>query len=516
MSSSIPREDLLAALRDLAADLGTPPTRTEMNDHGEYSHAPYYTEFGSWNDAVRAAGLGTNHENDISDETLIADLQRLAADLDRTPTFEDMDEHGEHAGSTYVRRFGSWPKAKEAAGLDPKTTTSRRTSREELIAAVRDLAGDLGKPPTQEEMNESGEFSHRPYYREFGSWADALEAAGYEPNHRNGIPKDDLIAELQSFAEELGYTPTMRDMRESGEYSPQPYLTTFGSWAAAWQEADLEFRHSNPGGWVPEKELLQAIHLLADSLGRPPTRPEMDHHGLYSREPYERAFGSWNDALQAAGFDPNKEHDIDSAELLDELQSLADQLGHTPSQAEMNEQGAYFSTTYETKFDSWNNAIKQAGLSVRKRVNIPEEDLLDDLRTVTDSLDHPPEPYEYKQSGKFSIEPFVRVFGSWKRALQAVGYEASETDGIGGRLNYYGPNWQEQREKALRRDGYVCQDCRMTNSEHYREYGQSLHMHHIRRFRGFDHYEEANRIVNLVTLCQSCHGKWEGTGEAPP
>lgn len=80
----------------------------------------------------------------------------------------------------------------------------------------------------------------------------------------------------------------------------------------------------------------------------------------------------------------------------------------------------------------------------------------------------------------------------------------------GGHGSYYGPNWLTQRAKALTRDGRVCQDCGMSNTEHHAEWDEDLHVHHIHRFHSFDSYLEANKLSNLVALCRSCHlGKWE-------
>jgi transposase len=81
----------------------------------------------------------------------------------------------------------------------------------------------------------------------------------------------------------------------------------------------------------------------------------------------------------------------------------------------------------------------------------------------------------------------------------------------GGDIYYYGPNWQEQRSKARERDNYTCQSCGIKESEYEKE----LAVHHITRMRdfktesGFD-YEQANDLDNLVTLCSSCHSRWEG------
>jgi len=76
----------------------------------------------------------------------------------------------------------------------------------------------------------------------------------------------------------------------------------------------------------------------------------------------------------------------------------------------------------------------------------------------------------------------------------------------GGTSKNYGPNWKKQRQKALDRDNNQCQSCGER---------EKLHVHHrIRKekFRingGEEWWKEANKLSNLVTLCPSCHGKWE-------
>src|SRR4030067_1047660 len=75
----------------------------------------------------------------------------------------------------------------------------------------------------------------------------------------------------------------------------------------------------------------------------------------------------------------------------------------------------------------------------------------------------------------------------------------------GGYEPYYGPNWNIQRNKARQRDNYLCQDCGVSEPV----IGQELDVHHINPFRlfGIKHYQKANKINNLITLCKSCHAK---------
>lgn len=86
----------------------------------------------------------------------------------------------------------------------------------------------------------------------------------------------------------------------------------------------------------------------------------------------------------------------------------------------------------------------------------------------------------------------------------------------GGWEGYYGPNWQEQREKALERDFYRCRLCNISQKDYSESYGTGLSVHHRTPFRYFEgDFEKANCITNLLTLCQPCHlgieNGWDGT-----
>ncbi|MGM7635534.1 HNH endonuclease [Bacillus sp. Hm123] len=71
----------------------------------------------------------------------------------------------------------------------------------------------------------------------------------------------------------------------------------------------------------------------------------------------------------------------------------------------------------------------------------------------------------------------------------------------GGKITYYGANWLAQRRAARKRDEFICQKCGIPEME----YGQELSVHHIIPFSVFDDYMEANKLNNLVSVCEPCH-----------
>lgn len=82
------------------------------------------------------------------------------------------------------------------------------------------------------------------------------------------------------------------------------------------------------------------------------------------------------------------------------------------------------------------------------------------------------------------------------------------------RSDYYGPNWQEQRERRIKQDGDQCRECGLTRKKHQEIYNLDLHVHHIvprSQFRdgGRLNWRQSNQLTNLITLCNSCHARHE-------
>jgi hypothetical protein len=70
---------------------------------------------------------------------------------------------------------------------------------------------------------------------------------------------------------------------------------------------------------------------------------------------------------------------------------------------------------------------------------------------------------------------------------------------------YYGKNWPKQRSLARLRDRNICQNCGTKKNYECK----NMDVHHIKKFKSFNNYKEANRLENLICLCSKCHTKIE-------
>jgi len=251
------RDDLINELQTLTEDLGGAPKAPEMDDQGSYSTHEYYREFGSWNDALGAAGIDRR-------ESLLAELKRVAADIGEIPSTTQIDEHSRYSSGMYADEFGTITAAREAAtfasGEDSEQesqahdstdeshgqpddsatapTPDSGPSRQALINEIQRLDDGENLVPYASEMDSDGAYKSYDCLQEFGSWDEALEAAGIDKRER-------LLEELRRVRDELGQLPKTTEMNHHGRVSAGMYANFFGSWTEATSLIDAREESTN-------------------------------------------------------------------------------------------------------------------------------------------------------------------------------------------------------------------------------------------------------------------------------
>jgi len=205
-TSTPDKHALKTSLQALAANLGKPPTVVDMHNHGNHNPQEYVDAYGSWNNALEAAGLDPDDvTKKITDQELLSELHRLADELDRRPKKLDLKDHGKYSATTYQDRFGSWTNALKEAMLETAGVSDR-----ELLSELQRLADDLGRPPRPTDMSEHGNHGTVTYYRRFDDWNAALKQAGLEtielrPNARKTEDSEnDELEKVASVLEDVG------------------------------------------------------------------------------------------------------------------------------------------------------------------------------------------------------------------------------------------------------------------------------------------------------------------------
>jgi hypothetical protein len=230
----------------------------------------------------------------------------------------------------------------------------------ELLNDLRSVAGDLGRLPTAKEYDEVGEYSSSSFQRVFGSWNEAVEQAGFEPNDPyDEVSDEKLLRDICSVGEKLGKTPSVSEYKDHGKYGAVTFHNHFGSWNEAVEQAGFEPQQI--GSKISKENLLKDIRSVARHLDKVPTYNEYRNEGKYSVMTAQRVFGSWNEAVKQAGYIPHHWHNkIDDEKLLRDICSVARSLGKPPTKGEYDKHGEHYSGTVTDHFNTWRGALRRA------------------------------------------------------------------------------------------------------------------------------------------------------------
>lgn len=145
----------------------------------------------------------------VSDEELIADLLRVAQLLNTgTVPQKKYGAVGTYDYSTVIRRFGSWNKALRLAGLSLSNEVD--ISDERLFENLLVLWQHLGRQPRRNELSSPPSmFSQTPYNRRFGSWTASLEAFVNYANG-NGVESPATQYDRETTRRTTGRDPSLR------------------------------------------------------------------------------------------------------------------------------------------------------------------------------------------------------------------------------------------------------------------------------------------------------------------
>jgi hypothetical protein len=149
-----------------------------------------------------------------TDDEILAELRASAARLGRSPTMREFaaDAEARVHPQTVIEHFGTWNAAKRAAGLRPR----RYISREELVTQLRELGEELGRTPTVRDIEaRRGRMASKSLiWHTFGSLSAALKEAGFDvPVGEERLER--AIADGAVLARELGHLPKMAEWKEA-------------------------------------------------------------------------------------------------------------------------------------------------------------------------------------------------------------------------------------------------------------------------------------------------------------
>ncbi len=192
-------------------------------------------------------------------------------------------------------------------------------------------------------------------------------------------------------------------------------------------------------------------------------------------------------------------------EVLADLRAVAKQLKkETVGMREYPLYGKFSTKVFRNRFGKWNKALTAAGLKQNKEINITTEMLFDNLEKVWLTLGRQPFYGEMVKSlSKYSTKPYDTRWGGWMKACEAfIKYKGNSVE-FQKLFNSKSATATRSISEKLRlhvykRDHYACVICGRSPAN---ERGVILHVDHVVPFS----LGGKTELDNLRTLCSKCN-----------
>jgi hypothetical protein len=352
--------------------------------------------FGSWREAAIAAGHPSNRRC-WTEQTVIEAIQ--ARQRKHLP-LQNVGRHDPGLAYAASRVFGSWVNALRAAGV--KIQPPRRWTASSVVAQIQHWHRQ-GVPVGK--IWEHDKPLVQAAYAVFGNWRTALEEAGLQ-SVRERWSKDRIIRELR----EHGCTSSTKVDRLLCAAAKRH----FGSWQHALVAAGLlrKVTRRKCRSWSKD-EIIAAIRTRHRQGTLTSTWREERHLCTAAK----RAFGSWRQALEVAGFPQPSPWTSERV-----MQAIDARRAQGLPLVGIDRINPPLYSAAKRYFGGWHNALRAVGLRPKPQQRWSKRSVLQAIHRRHEA-GLPLSRVWQEDTSLFDAA--VRYFGSWEETLRAAGMQPS-------------------------------------------------------------------------------------------
>lgn len=209
--------------------------------------------------------------------------------------------------------------------------------------------------------------------------------------------------------------------------------------------AEIKFELNEYKRELSDDEILNDIKNVAETLG-------VDYisistykkYGKYSQTAIQHHFGTWKNAVSKVGLrserNPNELKLISDEEYCQDLQKVANLINSDTVPYEAYKKYGRFSAEHIChRFGKWNTALQKAGLKGTgfSKDKITEQQCFDEIERIWILLGRQPTSTDIIKRGIsiYSIDPFKKRFGGWRKALEAFVKYINSSDNLDSATN---------------------------------------------------------------------------------
>jgi hypothetical protein len=165
------------------------------------------------------------YNRDVPDSELISDVISVSKKIGKDKvTLEEYSKFGKYHPSTLQRRFKSWFKVLENAGLT-RTRSPFDISKQELYENLASVWIKLGRQPGHRDMKAPlSKYGGNTYIRHFGTWMNSLKSF---IEYENASSTDDTVLMKQDRPIEITETKAERPEKDTRTISLRLRFSVF-------------------------------------------------------------------------------------------------------------------------------------------------------------------------------------------------------------------------------------------------------------------------------------------------
>lgn len=248
--------------------------------------------------------------------------------------------------------------------------------KHELIELIKNVFEKTGKVPQRRDFNSR--IGHL-FRKEFGSYSNAVKAAGFKPRRVEGATEEELLESLRAYYANHGVSPTTATV-DNGLYGMKTYLRVLKcvGWSEVLKKAGLPvYIESRKGLPTNEDEIIAYARELIKNENIKSMKVLLRHPKFYGKDRIESIFGDARTFSEKVGMKYN-ECNVPFSVVAQKILDIANELGHTPSILELQSRGLS-DLHIRKRFGTYNEVLKKIGLEpsrIKETYELTNEELI--------------------------------------------------------------------------------------------------------------------------------------------
>ncbi len=221
-------EDLIKQLKEHYSRNPNITKKSFYLDKSVVSPSTIATRFGSWSRGLKKAGILELEKKKLTKKIIINQLKKCYSENPNMKAKDFEKDRSVCSVNAVTLRFGSWNNALKEAGI--KLNTREKWSNEEILKQLREHYSKTGNITVESFDNDKGVCSTDTVKNRFGSWSKGLKKAGILILEEKKLTKEKITEQINDYYSRNSKITATGFEKDRTVCSIERVVVHFGSW----------------------------------------------------------------------------------------------------------------------------------------------------------------------------------------------------------------------------------------------------------------------------------------------